>query len=126
MGSGEIMVINGYGQGTTDSVEIKKNRFLEYLYEEVNTAENLEIPIIIQIDSNLHLGNTVVLNDPNVLPNSIGKCMLDFLKRTNLTLVNPLDICEGLKTRSRTTVTGEEKSVLDFFLVKPYGHTSQR
>ena len=80
-------------------------------------AESLEIPIIIQLDSNAHLGNTVILDDPNPSANINGKLMLDFLKRTNLTVVNALDICQGVITRSRTNIGGTEKSVLDFFLV---------
>ena len=51
------------------------------------TSENLEIPIIIQLDSNTHLGNKVILSDPNPLANANGKLMNEFLHRTNLTVV---------------------------------------
>ena len=82
------------------------------------------MPIIIQLDSNAHLGNSVVLNDPNQEPNHNGLLMRQFLERTNLTVVNSLDICKGVITRSRKTIVGTEKSVLDFFLVcrrmRPY------
>ena len=110
------MVVNGYGPQMSDSTE-RKSKFWEYLEEEVNMAESLEIPIKMQLDSNAHLGNTVILDDPNQSPNTNGKLMLDFLKRTNLTVVNALDICQGVITRSRKTTSGTEKSVLVFFLV---------
>ena len=123
VGECNIVVLNGYGPQLNDCIE-RKNKFWEYLEDEVDRAENLEMPIIIQLDSNAHLGNSVVLNDPNQEPNHNGLLMRQFLERTNLTVVNSLDICKGVITRSRKTIVGTEKSVLDFFLVcrrmRPY------
>ena len=116
VGGFKIMVVNGYGPQMSDSTE-RKSKFWEYLEEEVNIAESSEIPIIIQLDSNARLGNTVILDDSNPAANINGKLMIDFLNRTNLTVVNALDICQGIITISRKTISGTEKSVLDLFLV---------
>ena len=39
------------------------------------------------------------------------------MRNSNLTLVNSLDLCEGLITRIRRTKDRTEKSILDFFIV---------
>ena len=57
------------------------------------------------------------MDDSNPAANINGKCMIDFLNRTNLTVDNALDIYQGVITISRKTISGTEKSVLDLFLV---------
>ena len=43
---------------------------------------------------------------------------MDFLSQNpGLTVVNSLNLCEGLITRKRETINGTEEAVLDFFLV---------
>ena len=95
----------------------EKNLFWEYFEEEVLRAEQLEMPIIVQPDSNAQLGIKLILDDPNHEPNQNGGLMKQFLDRTNLIVVNALDICKGVITRTRKTVLCAEEAVLDFSLV---------
>ena len=45
--------------------------------------------------------------------------MFDIIKRQDLIILNAEKNCEGVITRHRKTVNGDEKSVLDYFLVCP-------
>ena len=74
VGECKIMVVNGYGPQLGDKIE-RKTKFWEYLEEEVLRADQLEMPIVIQLDSNAHLGNKIILEDPNPEPNQNG-CMM--------------------------------------------------
>ena len=50
--------------------------------------------------------------------NNNGKMFKEFLEKfPHLTVVNSLDICEGVITRSRDTIKKNERAVLDFFIV---------
>ena len=72
---------------------------------------------IIQMDGNLPAGPKLVKNDPNPQNNN-GKMFMEFLERNpTLTVVNALDICEGLITRRRQLKSKCEEAVLDFFIV---------
>ena len=46
-----------------------------------------------------------------------GDLLLGILTRNNLIVCNGTDICSGVLTRTRATVKGEEKSVIDFLIV---------
>ena len=95
----------------------KKDLFWSYLDEEVSEASNTRAGLIIQFDGNLWAGDKIVPNDPRS-QNKNGKLFEQFLARnSHLTVVNSLDICEGLITRSRFRNGEMEKSVLDFFVV---------
>ena len=89
----------------------------DFLEVEAKEAETLEQGLVIQIDANAHLGPTVLKGDPNLM-NPNGKMFAEFLEQhPAITVVNRLDLCEGLITRKRSTIKGVEESVLDFFLV---------
>jgi hypothetical protein len=69
------------------------------------------------MDGNLWAGPNLVPGDPNPM-NSNGKIFNAFLaKYPHLTVVNSMDICEGIITRKRITKNKTEKSVLDFIIV---------
>ena len=69
------------------------------------------------MDGNLHAGPSLVKNDPNKI-NQNGKLFLEFLDRNKqLSVVNTLDICQGIITRSRIVEDKIERAVLDFFVV---------
>ena len=111
-----IRIINAYGAQETAPKE-KKEKLWNFIEEEVIKAEIDGHGIIIQMDGNLHAGPELVKNDPNPQNNN-GKMFMEFLERNpTLTVVNSLDICEGLITRSRQLKLKCEKAVLDFFIV---------
>ena len=116
VGSTAIRVIVGYGPQENASKD-KKEKFWEFIENEVVQAESEHHGVIIQIDGNLHAGDKLLKDDPNP-QNQNGKLFMDFLKRNcTLSVVNSMDICEGLITRQRSLETRTEKAVLDFFIV---------
>ena len=105
-----------YGCQETDSVD-KKDDFWKYLDEEVGEATKTGAGLVIQLDGNLWAGSHIIPNDPRP-QNRNGKLFEQFLTRnSHLTVVNSLDVCEGLITRSRFRSGKLEESVLDFFVV---------
>ena len=105
-----------YGCQETEKVE-NKDAFWQYLNEEVIEATATGAGLIIQFDGNLWAGNHIIPNDPRP-QNRNGKLFEQFLiKNSHLTVVNSLDLCEGLITRSRIRDGKIEESVLDFFVV---------
>ena len=105
-----------YGCQEGDAVE-KKEAFWNYLDAEVTEAANAGAGLVIQLDGNLWAGDEIIPNDPRA-QNRKGKLFQQFLVRNcHLTVVNALDLCEGLITRSRFRNGKLEESVLDFFIV---------
>ena len=95
----------------------KKDDFWEFLENEVNSAEFVEDGLIIQMDGNLHAGPNLIKNDPN-RQNQNGKLFMEFLDRNKqLTVVNCLEVCEGVITRSRIVENKTEEAILDFCVV---------
>ena len=105
-----------YGPQENSSIE-KKEAFWNYLDEEVLEAEKDGAGLIFHFDGNLWAGSNIIPGDPKQ-QNKNGKLFENFLKRnSNLSVVNGLQICEGLITRSRLKGSKLEESVLDFFIV---------
>ena len=95
----------------------KKEAFWSYLDDEVLEAKSSGAGLIIQFDGNLWAGNKIIPNDPR-MQNKNGKLFEEFLSRnSHLTVVNSLEICQGLITRRRFRNDKLEESVLDFFVV---------
>ena len=95
----------------------RKTLFWEYLEKEVEDAALEDQALIIQMDSNCYAGSQLVPKDPNP-QNENGKLLQRFMERNpTLRIVNSLSICKGVITRQRSTIKGEEKAVLDFFIV---------
>ena len=116
VGNIRIRCVGGYGPQLEDD-DTKKDEFWKYLTEEVETANETEVGLIIQIDSNCHAGRNLIPNDPHSR-NKNGRRLEAFLKENpGIFIVNSLSLCKGLITRQRTTTIGEERSVLDLFLV---------
>ena len=112
----KIRCCTGYGYQEGDIKE-KKDTFWQYLDTEVLEAKNDGAGLIIQMDGNLWAGKTLIKNDPRP-QNSNGRMFQQFLDRNlHLTVVNSLNICEGLITRKRARNGKIEMSVLDFFIV---------
>ena len=97
----KIRFCTGYGFQENELVE-KKNSFWEYFDNEVLEAEKSGSGLIIQMDGNFWAGKSIVPNDPRPQNNN-GKLFQQFLERNkNLTVVNSLDLCQGLITRKRS------------------------
>ena len=112
----KIRCICGYGP-QENSIMTKKLKFWEKLSDEVEDALANDLGIVFQMDGNLWAGPEVVSNDPNQC-NMNGKLFKQFLNKfPQLTVVNSLDLCQGLITRRRVTTNRTEESILDFFVV---------
>ena len=110
-----IRVVTGYGPQVGDSYE-KKMNFWNFIEREALNAFHNGSGFILQMDSNSHLGQDIIDNDPNP-QNSNGKLFCQFLERLpHLTLINTMQLCDGLITRMRKTTNGVEKSILDVFI----------
>ena len=105
-----------YGCQETDALE-KKEDFWNYLDEEIELADQNDSGFILHFDGNLWAGEQIIPGDPKK-QNRNGKMFEQFLQQhTNLTVVNSLQICEGLITRARNKDGKMEESVIDFFVV---------
>ena len=110
-----MRVVTAYGPQLYDSKD-RKQKFWDYLVREAEKADMAGAGFILQMDSNAHMGEQLIKNDPNV-QNLNGKLLSQFLDRMpQLTVINSLPICEGLITRMRKTTKGTEMSVLDVFV----------
>ena len=105
-----------YGCQENDNI-IKKEQFWEYLDNEVIEAKKAGSGLIIQMHGNSWAGKDIIKNDPRP-QNTNGRLFEQFLKRNpNLTVVNSLNLCEGLVTRRRSRNGKLEESILDYFVV---------
>ena len=122
----KIRCCGAYGCQESEYID-KKEAFWNYLDEEVEEATTTGAGLVIQFDGNLWAGSKIIPNDPRP-QNRNGKLFEQFLiKNSHLTVVNSLDICEGLITRSRLRSGNLEESVLDFLCsVIWYCHTFQK
>ena len=105
-----------YGCQESDPVD-KKKAFWDYLDEEVELAEQSDSGFVLHFDGNLWAGEQIIPGDPKK-QNRNGKMFQQFLKQhPNMTVVNALEICEGLITRTRNKNGKLEESIIDFFVV---------
>ena len=99
----------GYGCQESDAVE-KKDAFWGYLDNEVIEATKAGSGLLIQMDGNLWAGKEIIPNDPRP-QNRNGRLFAQFLNQnSHLSVVNALDLCEGLITR-RYHVGGNSRRV---------------
>ena len=113
----DIRVVTAYGP-QENALKNQKDKFWEFIEEEVNNAEFEGNGLIIQMDGNLHAGSQLIKGDPNK-QNQNGCLFCEFLERNdNLCVVNALDLCEGVITRKRKVENMTEEEILDFFYYK--------
>ena len=116
MGEATVRTILAYGP-QENALKEKKDKFWEFIEEEVNQAELEGHGVLLQMDGNLHAGPELVKNDPNI-QNKNGKLFSEFLNRNpSLIVVNALSLCEGIITRKRELQSRTEEAVLDFFVI---------
>ena len=112
----EIRLIVGYGAQENDwqaklhylSQDERKKLLWDFLEVELKEAEIMEQGLVIQLDGNAHLGPNIIKGDHNKR-NSNGTLFNEFLESNPaITVVNSLELCEGLITRRRETTKGVE------------------
>ena len=111
-----MRVINAYGPQELESEKENIFQFYQDFEKEILQAKLSNCKILIQLDANAKLGSDVIKGDPNKISNN-GGLLLELIRRQNLAVLNANDLCKGIITRHRTTVLGEEKSVLDYIIV---------
>ena len=110
-----VRVTNGYGPQEYDSSD-KKDKFWQYLQDEVNISSTQGVGCIFTLDANSWLGHHVLKSDQHV-QNRNGKIFGSFLKNNeNINILNSQDFCEGNVTRSRLVNGKNENSIIDFIL----------
>ena len=112
----ELRVITGYGPQENLSTK-ERMPFFTKLEEEIVSAKLANKSIIIQMDANSKLGNTIIPNDPKQQSQN-GVVLAEIIKRNALIVANSLpDKCKGLITRRRTTQDLVEESIIDFLIL---------
>ena len=110
-----IRILNAYGPQLNDAMD-RKRKFWDFIEREVRNAGEAGAGLIIQMDSNSHLGKDVIENDVND-QNLNGKLFCEFMERMpHLSITIALSLCEGSITRMRKTTRGVETSILDVFV----------
>ena len=68
------------------------------------------------MDSNAKLGAKIIPGDPKEQSDN-GKLLEKVILENELVVINSTELCHGIITRHRTTIHGQEKSVIDYFIV---------
>ena len=112
----ELRVTNAYGPQEYDS-EDKKNHFWRYLDEEILDCQVNGSLCMILMDANAWVGKKLLKRDVHS-QNKNGLMFENFMTRnSHLQLLNNMDICEDLITRSRNVNNRLEQSIIDFVVI---------
>ena len=111
----KIRFMNGYGPQESANIDTRI-KFFAHLEEEIIKAKLNGAFVCIELDANAKLGHDVIKNDPHERSVN-GELFLGVIERNNLIVGNATPLCKGLITRTRTTINGVEKSVIDFLVV---------
>ena len=114
-GDVDIRVINGYGPQECDN-RINVNSFWQEIEIAIESAKEENCFVILQMDANAKLGKHIIPGDPNEMSEN-GKILNELVKRQNLTVLNSLELCQGVITRQRVTQSVSEKAVIDYIIV---------
>ena len=115
IGGKKCRFFNGYGPQESAHID-KRIKFFAHLEEEVIKAKLQGALVCIELDANAKLGHNIIANDPHE-KSSNGELFLGVIVRNNLIVGNASPLCNGLITRTRTTVNGVEESIIDFLVV---------
>ena len=121
-GNRKIRLINGYGPQESENEE-KRMNFYSRLDYEIKRAKLSGSLICIEMDSNAKLGPRLIPNDPHPQFGN-GKLLQNIIYHNNLKVVNGSNFCKGIITRTRTTISGVEQSILDHFIVCQHMYNS--
>ena len=94
----QLRVINGYGPQDDDNIQHRLNFWLG-LEEEIISAKSESCMIIIQMDANAKVGQTIISNDPNNVTDGNGQKLLEIMERQGLVMLNSDKKCVGSITR---------------------------
>ena len=109
-------IVVAYGP-QENALKDKKEKFWDFIEDEVRKAELDQMGLIIQMDGNLHGGPGLIKHDPNP-QNQNGKLFQQFMERNAfLTVANNLNVCQGKITRIRKLENKTEKAILDFLIM---------
>ena len=111
----KVRFINGYGPQEY-APEEKRKSFFDHLNIEVQKAKIAGTMVCLEMDSNAKLGFEYIADDPKPMSEN-GKLLKQVIENNDLIVVNGSSICDGVITRFRKTINGEDKSVLDHFIV---------
>ena len=112
----EVRIMTGYGPQESWN-EVDRMPFFISLEKEISKAELAGKSIIIEMDSNSKLGKDYISMDPHGQTQN-GRVLAGILDRHGLVVVNGIeDKCFGTITRSRITVDGVEKSIIDHVFI---------
>ena len=111
----KVRFFNAYGPQETAPVDAKK-AFYHTLDLEIKRAKTSGALVCMEMDSNAKLGPTVIAGDPHSQSDN-GKLLMKVIIDNELTVLNGSSRCEGIITRQRKTVLGDEKAVLDHFIM---------
>ena len=116
IGKTKIRFITGYGP-QEDWTDDLKAPFFNALDQEISKAQSDNISVYIAMDANCKHGTKYIPNDPHHMSKN-GEIMEDIIERNALIVVNGLQSCEGVITRTRDTEDGRtKKSAIDIVLV---------
>ena len=112
---GVIRTINCYGPQENMPLEVRSDFFIE-LEKRIIIAKSENKMICIECDANSKLGKSWIPGDPHEI-SANGKLLADMISNQNLVVVNSTDKCHGVITRFKKTINGQEKSILDYYIV---------
>ena len=115
IGNYNCRFINGYGPQEYQNIE-DRIKFYARLEQEVINAKMFNNLICIEMDANAKLGPDIIRYDPHPRSGN-GDLLIALCERNNLVICNAADLCQGVITRHRVTVSGTERSVLDYFIL---------
>ena len=100
-----IRIINAYGPQECSILD-KKEAFWAHLQTQVDNAVEAEAAVLIQMDANAILGDTIIKGDPNKM-NKNGELFAKFLSANqSLFLLDKSD-----KTNAKVSLRGEDRRV---------------
>ena len=111
----KVRFFNAYGPQETALINTKI-AFYHTLDLEIKRAKASGALVCIEMDSNAKLGPTVIEGDPHCQTDN-GKYLMKVVVDNELVVLNGSSLCEGTITRHRKAVSGDEKSVLDHFIM---------
>ena len=85
-------------------------RMYDQISEQVKQAKERQQKVLLMGDLNCKVGDEIGGNKREITKS--GRLLLKMIKKEKLTILNALDICEGLWTRTE----GESRSVLDYII----------
>ena len=97
----KIRVINGYGPQDDEQLSTRLE-FWSALEQEIISAKDSNCCVLIQLDTNAKVGNSVISSDPNKTSEN-GKLLLNLVERKTMNILNCSPLYKGSITRQRVT-----------------------